>query len=109
MAEHPDACLVVQFFCLERKKLLHLSIKEDLIPKIPKFNWGQGHHQVLKEVLVEPAVHPACMAHIVGFSENLGTISHKDYVEVSAEWSLARHEELLAELDFEGLDEDSEA
>ena len=90
-----------QFFDLDRKRLLHLSIQEDLMPQIPQFQWSDPQHKVLL-CHVEPGdasvdgkikwVHPTSW-----------DISNREFLAAARSWALSRHSEHLLqdELDLE--------
>ena len=90
--EVPGRILLNQFFCLERNRLVHLMIKEDLIPMIPPWDWSDHLHKVL-QVLVEPSDHPAADGNICWIHWDMWDLRHSEYVSATREWAIGRHQE----------------
>ena len=89
MMEEPSLNYPNQFFCLERKRLLHLSIDPELLSNIPKWKWSDSMHTILT-CLVEPG-DPVVDAHIIWLAPFVENISHESFLQASRSWALQRH------------------
>ena len=85
---------MTQFFCLERKRLVHLSIEEDMVSRIPKFNWSDPVHKIIEAHAV-PADHAAADAHIFWVDPMHDDITHQEYLQASTAWALETYNRAL--------------
>lgn len=105
---HPSHNYPNQFLCLDRKRLLHLSIQENLIPQIPQWKWSDPQHKVLS-CHVEPG-DGTVDAEIMWVHPTSWDISDREFLDASRSWALSRHSEhlLQEELDYEQALEDQD-
>ena len=92
LMEKPGDLPVNMFFCLDRKRLLYLSIEENLIPQIPKWNWSDPVHKVL-HCHVEPGGPGEHLrdAHICRVLSDLEDLSHEELMPILGRWAVLPH------------------
>ena len=98
LQEQPGRLLINQFFDVEAKNLLHLSIRADLTHLIPSWNWHDPVHKIIR-ILVEPTPWSAVLGQIIWVHGEQEDISHEDYKNIADEWARARNEEHLENIE----------
>ena len=98
MTAEPGRSLVTQWFDLETNVLLHLSIQEDLIPRIPPWSWSAPKHKVLM-VLVKATDNLLVDGHVIMVHPNFKDISHQQYLEASGDWARRRFNQFTLDQD----------